>query len=211
MVVVVMVVLLGLRLPQRLAHVVGVLAVGVVLGLDVVDLVPERGGVEVEGRAVGAADVEGDVLSAEHLVHGGLRGGHELGGEAELAVGAEHGEGGDVAVARLRGVLLHLREHVADDPAAVILRHEQQLRPRQHVVEVVLHLVVLRQAHQVARLHRQQVVDRRLPYAHHLRLRRRRRRLLLRRDVVVGDRDADGGGGGGLSCGFNRGEEGKRP
>jgi hypothetical protein len=64
-----------------------------------VDLVPESGGVEVEGGAVGSADVEGDVLGAKDLVHGCLRGGHELGGEPELAVGAEHREGGDVAVA----------------------------------------------------------------------------------------------------------------
>jgi hypothetical protein len=68
-----------------------------------VDLVPESGGVEVEGGAVGSADVEGDVLGAKDLVHGCLRGGHELGGEPELAVGAEHCEGGDVAVAARPG------------------------------------------------------------------------------------------------------------
>jgi len=170
-VVVVMVMLLRLRLPERLAHIVRVLPIGVVLGLDVVDLVPEGGGVEVEGGAVGSADVEGDVLGTEDLVHGGLRGGHELGGETELAVRAEDRQGGDVAVAGLGGVLLHLGEHVAHDAAAVVLGDEEELRPRQHVVEVVLHLVVLRQAHQVARLHRQQVVDGRLPDAHHLDLR----------------------------------------
>lgn len=139
--------------------------------------------------------MEGDVLGAEDLVHGCLRGGHELGGEPQLAVRAEDGEGGDVAVAGLRGVLLHLGEHVADDAAAVVLGDEEELRPRQHVVEVVLHLVVLRQAHQVARLHREQVVDGRLPDAHHP----GRRRILqttptrddavdcvvLRREVVV--------------------------
>jgi hypothetical protein len=98
-VVVVMVELIRLRLPERLAHVERVLSIGVVLGLYIVDLVPESGGVEVEGGAVGSADVEGDVLGAKDLVHGCLRGGHELGGEPELAVGAEHREGGDVAVA----------------------------------------------------------------------------------------------------------------
>ena len=102
-VVMVVVVLLRLRLPHRLAHIERVLPVGVVLGLDVVDLVPEGGGVEVEGGAVGPAHVEGDVLGAEDLVHGGLCGGHELGGEPQLAVGAEDGEGGDVAVAGFRG------------------------------------------------------------------------------------------------------------
>lgn len=58
-VVMVVVVLVGVvRLAlELLAHVVGVLAVGVVLGLHVVDLVPEGLGVEVEGGAVAAADV----------------------------------------------------------------------------------------------------------------------------------------------------------
>jgi hypothetical protein len=81
-----------------------------------VDLVPESGGVEVEGGAVGSADVEGDVLGAKDLVHGCLRGGHELGGEPELAVGAEHREGGDVAVAA--------------GPAAVVRRRRGRSRWR---------------------------------------------------------------------------------
>ena len=100
------------------------------------------------------------------MFHGVLGGGHELGGEAELAVGAEDGEGGDVAVA-LGGLLLHLGEDVADDAAVVVLGDVEELRPREDVVEVVLHLVVLWQAEQVARLHRQQVIHRGLPYAHH--------------------------------------------
>lgn len=100
-------------------------------------------------------------------LHGVLGSGHELGGEAELAVSAEDGEGGYVTVA-LGGLLLHLGQDVADDAAAVVLGDIEELRPREDVVEVVLHLVVLRQAQQVAGLHRQQVVHRRLPYAHHL-------------------------------------------
>ena len=151
---------------ELLPHIIGVLAVGVVLGLDVVDLVAERLGVEVEGGSVALADVERDVLGAEDLFHGVLGGAHELGGEAELAVGAEHGERGDVAVA-LGALLLHLRQHVADDPAVVVLGHVEQLRPREDVVQIVLHLVIFRQAEQIARLHRQEVVDRRFPYAHH--------------------------------------------
>lgn len=139
---------------ELLAHVIGVLSVGVVLGLDVVDAVAESGGVEGKGGAVAASDVEGDVLGAEDGLHSVLGGGHELGGEAELAVGAENSKGGDVAVAGLGGVLLHFRENVSDDLAAVVLRHEEQLRPGKDVVQVVLHLVVLRQAQQVASLHR---------------------------------------------------------
>lgn len=184
-VVMVVVVLVGVvRLAlELLAHVVGVLAVGVVLGLHVVDLVTEGLGVEVEGGAVAAADVEGHVLGPVDGLHGVLGGGHELGGEAELAVGAEDGEGGDVAVA-LGGLLLHLGQDVADDAAAVVLGDIEELRPREDVVEVVLHLVVLRQAQQVAGLHRQQVVHRRLPYAHHL-PRRRRDRVRPRRACKV--------------------------
>ena len=103
-VVVVMVVLLRLRLPERLAQVERVLSINVVLGLYVVDLVPESGDVKFEGNTVGSADVEADVLGAKDLVHGCLHGGHELGGEPELAVGAEHREGGDVVVAARRVV-----------------------------------------------------------------------------------------------------------
>ena len=100
------------------------------------------------------------------LFHGVLGGGHEFGGEAEFAVGAEDGEGGDVAVA-VGGLLLHLGEDVADDAAVVVFGDVEELRPGEDVIEVVLHLVVLREAEEVARLHRQKVLHRRLPYAHH--------------------------------------------
>lgn len=103
------------------------------------------------------------------LFHGVLGCGHELGGEAELAVGAEDGEGGDVAVA-VGGFFLHLGEDVADDAAVVVFGDVEELGPGEDVIEVVLHLVVLREAEQVARLHRQKVLHRRLPYAHHLSL-----------------------------------------
>lgn len=82
-------------------------------------------------------------------------------------MGAEHGEGGDVAVAGLTGLLLHLGEDVADDLGVVVLGNEEELRPREDVVEVVLHLVVLGEAEEVAGLHRQEVVHRRSPDAHH--------------------------------------------
>lgn len=44
------------------------------------------------------------------------------------------GEGGSSAAGHS-----HLRKHVADDFAIVVLRHVQQLGPRQNVIEVVLH------------------------------------------------------------------------
>lgn len=84
---------------ELLPHVVGVLAVGVVLSLDIVDLEAQGGGVEVEGGAVAAAYVEGNVLGTEDRLHSVLGGGHELGGDAQLAVGAKDGERGDMAVA----------------------------------------------------------------------------------------------------------------
>lgn len=167
MVMVVVVVLMSALLrAELLPHVVGILPVRIVLCLDVVDLVAERIRVEVERGAVAAADVEGDVIGGEDLLHGVLRGGHELGGESELAVRAEDSERGDVAVA-LGRLLLHLREDVADDAAAVVLGDVEELGPGEDVVEVVFHLVVLREAEEVAGLHREDVVDRRLPYAHH--------------------------------------------
>jgi len=100
------------------------------------------------------------------LFHGVLSGGHEFGGETKFAVGAEDGEGGDVAVA-VGGLFHHLGEDVADDATVVVFGDVEKLRPGEDVVEVVLHLVVLREAEQVASLHRQKVLHRRLPYAHH--------------------------------------------
>lgn len=100
------------------------------------------------------------------LLHSGLGGAHKLGGEAELAVGADDGEGSDVAVT-LVALLLHLGEDVANDAAVVVLGDVEKLRPGEDVVEIVLHLVILRKTKQITCLHSQQVVDRRLPYAHH--------------------------------------------
>lgn len=141
MVVVVVVLMAALEL---LPHVVGVLAVGVVLSLDVVDLEAQGGGVEVKGGAVTAADVEGDVFGAEDGFHGVLGGSHELGCEAKLAVGTKDSKGGNVAVAGFGGVLLHLGEDIADNLPVVVLGDEEELRPREDVVEIILHLVVLR-------------------------------------------------------------------
>ena len=93
----------------------------------------------------------------KRLGHHLLRGGHELGGEAHLAVRAQHRERRDVPV-DLRRVLLHLRQHVADDLLLGVLGDVEQLRPREAVVEVVLHLVVLGQAREVAVLHLEEVV-----------------------------------------------------
>lgn len=72
--------------------------------------------------------MERDILGAEDVLHGVLGGAHELGGEAQLAVGAEDGEGGDVAMA-LVGLLLHLGEDIADDAAVVVLGDVEELRP----------------------------------------------------------------------------------
>ena len=109
---------------------------------------------------------KGEDFELTNLFHGGLSGGHELSSETELAMGAENGEGSDVAVA-LVALLFHLGEDVADDAAVVVLGDVEKLRPREDVVEVVLHLVVLGKAHEVAGLHREQIVHRRSPDAHH--------------------------------------------
>lgn len=101
-----------------------------------------------------------------NLFHGVLSGAHELGGESQFPVSPEDGEGSDVAVA-LGALFLHLGEHVTDDLTVVVLGDVEKLRPREYVVQIVLHLVVLRQTEQITRLHRQKVVDRRFPYAHH--------------------------------------------
>lgn len=51
----------------------------------------------------------------------------------------------------------HLGKDVADDLAVVIFGHVRQLRPREAMVEVVLQLVVLGKAQQVAVLHVDQI------------------------------------------------------
>ena len=136
----------GLVVPSR------ALGVGIVLGFNVVDLEAEGGRVEREGGAVALAHVERDVLGLEGLGHHLLRCRHELGREAHLAVRAQHGERGDVAV-HLGRVLLHLGEHVADDLALAVLSDIEQLRPRERVVKIVFHLVVFGEAREVAVLH----------------------------------------------------------
>ena len=125
--VVVVLVVKGRLALELLTHVVSILIVGVVLGLDVVNLVAECLGTKIEGGAVTLPHVEGDVLGSMadwarllFLTRLLFLMWSELGGEAELAVGAEDGEGGDVAVA-LGGVLLHLGEDVADDTGVVVL------------------------------------------------------------------------------------------
>ena len=85
---------------------------------------------------------------------------HEHSGQPELAVRAQHRERGDVAVQVGGVLLLHLRQHVADDATVGILGDKGQLRPGQRVVHVVLKLVVLGQAVQVGVLDRQQVARR---------------------------------------------------
>jgi hypothetical protein len=53
----------------------------------------------------------------------------------------------------------HLAEDVAHDAPRVVLRDVRHRRPREEVVEVELHAVVLRQRREVARLHPRQVAD----------------------------------------------------
>lgn len=53
---------------------------------------------------------------------------------------------------------LHLGEDVAHNSSSLVLSDVRQLGPREGVVEVVFHLVILRQTQQVAVLHVQQVL-----------------------------------------------------
>ena len=67
----------------------------------------------------------------------------------------------------LKIVLLHFCQHIAHDLPRVVFGHVQQLGPRKYVIHVVLELVVLGEAEQVAVLHLQQVIDRCLANANH--------------------------------------------
>mmetsp|Transcript_2226 Transcript_2226/g.6361 ORF Transcript_2226/g.6361 Transcript_2226/m.6361 type:complete len:204 (-) Transcript_2226:266-877(-) len=104
---------LGVR--KVLPHVVRVLLVGVVLGLDVVDLEAERGRVEGKGCAVRLPHVQRDKLGLEGLLHRLLCCRHELGSDTHLAVRPQHCERSDVTM-HLGRILLHFGKHVPDDP-----------------------------------------------------------------------------------------------
>ena len=68
---------------------------------------------------------------------------------------------------RLRLILFHLGQHIPHNPLPMVLRHIQQLRPRQNMVKIVLHLVVLREAPEVGGLHLEEVVHGGLADADH--------------------------------------------
>ena len=52
----------------------------------------------------------------------------------------------------------HLGQHISHHSPTLILRHVRQLRPREGVVEVVFHLIVLGETEQVTVLHVQQIL-----------------------------------------------------
>jgi len=68
MVMVVMMVLLMLLLPlELLPHVISILSVRIILSLHIMNLVPQGLRVQIEGRAVALAHVQGHVLGTKHL------------------------------------------------------------------------------------------------------------------------------------------------
>lgn len=128
MMMVMMVMVMMLLLLELLPHVISILTISIILSLNVMNLVAQGFGVEVKRGTVALADMKGNVLGSKDLVHGVLGGGHEFGGEAEFAVSAEDGEGGDVAVA-IGGFFFHFGEDVADDATVVIFSDVEELRP----------------------------------------------------------------------------------
>lgn len=151
MTVMVMMVLLSLEL---LPHVIRILSICIVLRLHIMYLVPQCLSVQIKCSTIAFTHMQRNILSPINLFHGILSSIHELRGKSQLAMSSENGERGDVAMA-LIGLFLHLRQNVPDNTAIVVLRYVEKLRPREYVVQVVLHLVVLRQAHQIASLHGQ--------------------------------------------------------
>lgn len=154
-VVVMMMTMMMVRLSfQLLPHVICILPICIILGLHIMNLIPQRLGIQIKRCPVTLPHMQRHILCSKHLLHGGLGGVHELSGEAKLAVSAEDGERGNVAVA-LVAFVLHLSEDVTDDAAVVVLGDVKKLRPREDVVEIVFHLVILGKAKQVASLHSQ--------------------------------------------------------
>jgi len=147
---------LGLILIGELAevapHGIGILAIGIVLRLHFDDLELEGVGVEVQSSPIALSHMQRNVLGVEALDHG-LRGlVHKLLGQTQSAIGTLYCQRGDVAMATLLIGLgfLHLGQDIAHNAALVVLGHVTELRPGKSMIEVVLHLVVLGQAQQIA-------------------------------------------------------------
>lgn len=86
-----MIVMMMNLLPlQLLPHIIGVLPISIVLCLNIMNLVPQRFRVEIEGSPIALPHVKRHVLSPKHLLHCVLRRVHELRGQPELAVCPEH-------------------------------------------------------------------------------------------------------------------------
>jgi hypothetical protein len=114
--------------------------------------------------------MQGYIIALLRQLHGVMCVIHEFVGEAESAVGAEDGEGGDVGHLRLPiGLIVHLGEDVSDD-LSILLGDVEEFGPGEVVVEIVVEVVVLRQAPQVAVLHLVQVADLRATDRWHLQL-----------------------------------------
>lgn len=153
--------ILDLEAFQIHPHGIRILAVGVVLALDLLDLEAQRIAVQMQGGDVAHAHVQAHVVGVEHLRHRALAHAHEFLRDAEPAVCAHDRQGRDVAVLdSVRGVFFHFGEHVPDNfgvggrlavgPAHD--GHEGELRPCQGVVQVVFQEVVLREVGEVALL-----------------------------------------------------------
>lgn len=67
MVMVIMVMMVVLLPLELLPHVVSILPVRIILGLHIMNLVAKGLRVQIEGRAVALAHVEGHVLGTKHL------------------------------------------------------------------------------------------------------------------------------------------------
>ena len=139
---------------EEALHVIGIFVIEIVLGLNLDTSELESTLVEVEGSGVGLTDVEGaevGVVDFAHFLHGTA---HQGGGSTELAVGAEDGEGGDVAVS-LADILfvVDFGEDVTSDLVVDVFEDEEVLGPGEVVVVVVSEVVVFREAAEIAVLH----------------------------------------------------------
>ncbi len=115
--------------------------------------------VQVEGSSVAFSDMQRNVFGIEGFNHGSCCLIHKLLCQSKSPMRSFDSQGSDVPVRIIVSLLLlHLGQDVADNVAGAVLGDVAELRPREAVVHVVLHLVVLRQAEQIAMLHVHQIL-----------------------------------------------------
>ncbi|EZA60281.1 hypothetical protein X777_13370 [Ooceraea biroi] len=147
-------------------HGVRVFAIRVILGLNFRHLELQATRVQIESCTITPAHVQRNVFCTEAFHHrsGGLV--HQLLRDPQSSMRAFHSQTGNVSMRIILAIFFHLGEHVAHYSPLLVLRYVAQLWPRESVIEIILHLIIFRQALQITVLYVQQVLRSRTTYVY---------------------------------------------